>query len=199
MVELKLAAEMAVITDEIGGFFRLHIEDFSDGQCFMGLEGSVFHLFQEDADAFGFVQHVSNGRESVGMIHRIIPEGKGFLDVDDGINPETGDALVQPPVDHFIELLAKLRILPVEIRLTFVEHMEIIELIVTRNRFPYGAAEIGAPVGRKLSVVAFLEVEIFSIFSLGIPESFLEPLMLVGTVVDNQVHEDIHVPFFCLS
>lgn len=144
MVELKLAAEMAVITDEIGGFFQLHIEDFSDGQCFMGLEGSVFHLFQEDTDAFGFVQHVSNGRESVGMIHRIIPEGKGFLDVDDGINPETGDALVQPPVDHFIELLAKLRILPVEIRLTFVEHMEIIELIVTRNRFPYGAAEIGA-------------------------------------------------------
>ena len=70
------------------------------------------------------------------MIHRIIPEGRGFLDVDDGINPETGDALVQPPVDHFIELLSKLRILPIEIRLTFVEHMEIIELIVNQEPVP---------------------------------------------------------------
>ena len=102
MVELKLAAEMAVITDEIGGFFRLHIEDFSDGQCFMGLEGSVFHLFQEDADAFGFVQHVSNGRESVGMIHRIIPEGKGFLDVDEGINPETGEPVPDGEIGELV-------------------------------------------------------------------------------------------------
>ena len=47
-------------------------------------------------------------------------------DIHDRVDAKTGQPFVQPPVDIFVYFLAKLRILPVEIRLLFVEDMKIL-------------------------------------------------------------------------
>jgi hypothetical protein len=38
---------------------------------------------------------------------------KIFLDIDDGIDTETGNAFFKPPVDHLIDFFADDRVLPV--------------------------------------------------------------------------------------
>ena len=119
----------------------------------MGLEGPVPHLSQKVADALGPAQHVVDAGEAVGPVRGIVAEGQFLFDIDDGVDPEARQAPVQPPVDHFIDLLPNDRILPVEVRLFFVEDMEIEPVLVAGQLFPDGAAEIGPPVaGQDIAV-----------------------------------------------
>ena len=75
--------------------------------------------------------------------------------------------------------------------------MEII-FVSSRNRLPDTSSEVGAPVTRQLSVFLFCDIEIFSVLSVRIGTCLLEPLMLIGAVVDNEIHDDVHITLFCL-
>ena len=137
--------------------------------------------------------------QAVRPVHRIVLEGLRLLDIDDGIHPEAAQALFQPPVDILIDLLPNLRVFPVQIRLLFMEHMEV-ELVRAGQFLPAGAAEVGPPVGGQTSVrILIPEIEELSVLSLRIRAGLLKPLMLIGAVIDHQVHQDIHVPLLRLG
>ena len=118
-----------------------------------------------------------------------------FADMVDNVKAEAFYAAVNPPVDHFIKFLADFRILPVEIRLFFGELMHI-ELIKLRNPLPDGAAETGSQVVRRASFLAvppYIVIMIRIIFAF---QSFLEPVMFIGGVIQYQIHDDTDAMLF---
>ena len=80
-----------------------------------------------------------------------------------------------------------------------MENMHILLVRVSRERFPYGTAEITPPVAGKFSLFPVLDIEKIAVFSIWSFTGFFKPFMLVGTVVYHQVHQDIHLTFICLS
>ena len=74
--------------------------------------------------------------------------------------------------------------------------MQII-FITARHRFPGASAKIGAVIARRFSVFSLYKIEIIRIRTVRIRKCFLEIFMLVGAVVYNQIHHDIHIPLFC--
>ena len=78
-----------------------------------------------------------------------------------------------------------------------MKSMKII-FIGSRNRLPDASSEVGTPVTWQLSVFLLRNIEIFSVLSVRIGTCLLEPLMLIGAVVDNQIHDDVHITLFGL-
>ena len=60
----------------------------------------VSHFLKKYLHAFGYGKHLLHGTETVLAVCGIIAEGERFFDIDDGVNAETRNAFVQPPVDH---------------------------------------------------------------------------------------------------
>ena len=122
-----------------------------------------------------------------------------LVDVDDRIDAEAGKPLVEPPVDHFVNFLTKLRIFPVQVRLLFVEQVQVTFVRMPRERLPDTAAEVGAPVAGQLSVRAVFDVKILSVLAVRILTGLLKPFVLIGAVIDNEIHQDVHVALFGLG
>ena len=151
--EVKHGGEIAVVSDESGHFIRFFSEDFTDSKGLMGLECAVAHFAQKLAYAGGLRKHAADGAQPVRAIRRIAAEGQGFFDVDDGVDPKAGKSSVQPPVDHSVDFLADSGILPVEIRLLFVEDMQIEPVFVSGQLLPDRPSEIRTPVaGQDIAV-----------------------------------------------
>ena len=77
--------------------------------------------------------------------------------------------------------------------------MEIVEAFIPGNRLPGAAAEICPGIAGRLTVLTLAEVEIVAILAIGIFQSLLEPFVLVRAVVDDQIHNNMHVPLLCLG
>lgn len=93
--------------------------------------------------------------------------------------------------------LPHLWIFPVQIRLFFVERVQII-FIGSRDRLPDTSSKIGPPVARQLSVLFLRNIKILSAFTVRVLHGFLKPDMLIRTVVDDQIHNNVHSAHFCL-
>ena len=70
--------------------------------------------------------------------------------------------------------------------------------IRTRHRLPGAPAEIGTVIAGFFSVLSLPEIKIVRILAFRIRQCLLEPFMLVGAMVDYQIHDDIHTPLFRL-
>ena len=70
---------------------------------------------------------------------------------------------------------------------------------MTRKRFPDTAAEIGTPVARQLSIRTVFNVKILSVFAVRVLTGLFEPLMLIRTVINDEIHQNVHIAFFCFS
>ena len=68
-----------------------------------------------------------------------------------------------------------------------------------RERLPDTAAEVGAPVAGQLSIRAVFNVKILPVSAVRILAGLLEPFVLIGAVIDNEIHQDVHVALFCLG
>ena len=193
--EIEHGGKITVLTDEIGKLFRFFVKDFAYGKGLMGPEGFVPHFAQEIPDALCLVQHVVDGTEAVRPVRRVVVEGQGLFDIDDGVDPEAAQALVKPPVDHPVDLFPQTGIFPVEVGLLLMEDMQVVPVLVSRQFVPDGTAEIRTPVAGQLSVFDGPDIKIFPIFAIRILAGFFEPFMLVGAVIDDQIHDDVHIPF----
>ena len=140
--EIKHAGEIAAFSDEVREFVVFFIEDFSHGKCVIPGEGAALHFSQEYSDALGVGQHLLYVGISVIAVGIIVFKGVRFLDIDDRVNPETAQSLFQPPVDVPVDLFSHLRVLPVEIRLFFMENMQVHLIRVAGEFLPAGAAEV---------------------------------------------------------
>ena len=77
--------------------------------------------------------------------------------------------------------------------------MEIGEIRMARQLIPGRPAEIGAPVGRQFSVFPFFaDIEEVAVLAVRILAGLPEPFVLIGTMVDDQIHQDIHISLLCL-
>ncbi|VUX34665.1 Uncharacterised protein [Bifidobacterium breve] len=117
-------------------------------------------------------------------------------DQGDDIHTEAVDAAIEPPVHHVVHCTAHGRVLPVEIRLLLRELVQVV-LAALRAVLPCGAAEVGAPLVRlgagRAGLVAGaggtppVPVGVRVVLVL----RRLEPRVLVGGVVDDEVHHDL--------
>ena len=81
-----------------------------------------------------------------------------------------------------------------------MEHMKIVHIFIlmSGNFIPYAAAEIGTPVvGSAAVFLSLFKIEEFTVLSLRILTGLYEPFMLIGAMVYNQIHQNVHITFFC--
>ena len=69
-------------------------------------------------------------------------------------------------------------------------------LVCSGQVFPDRTAEVRAPVGRKLPVLLIPQIEEVAVFAVWILAGLFEPFVFVGTVIDHQIHQDVHISFF---
>ena len=107
----------------------------------------------------------------------------------DNVQTETNNTLLYPETDTLIQFFAHCRIFPVQVRLFHRKLMEI-PLLQLRHISP-GTTAKGCPhsIGRRIgfSVSPDEIIMIGIVFSL---QCLFEPDMLLGTVVQHQVHND---------
>ena len=198
LLEIKHTGEISVITDEIRNLFILLIKNFAHRECVIFLKGTVSHLAKEVTDSLRFFQHLLDTAKTVFTIRLIIMHRKCFLDIDNRINTESAKSFVQPPVDILIDFFSYFRVLPVQIRLFLMEHMQIL-FICSRKIFPYRSAKIGTPVSWKFAFFLITQIEEITVFSIRILTCFFEPFMFIRTVVYNKIHQNVHISLLRLS
>ena len=116
-------------------------------------------------------------------------------DQGDDVHAEAVDAAIEPPVHHVVHGTAHGRVLPVEIRLLLRELVEIV-LTTLGAIFPCGTAKVGAPLiglgaglagrGAGTSRTPPIPIGMLVVLVLG----RLKPGMLIGGVIDHQIHHD---------
>ena len=104
--EIKHRGETALIADKQRQLLRLFVEDFPDRESVVFAERLIRHFVQEIQHAFGLKEHIVNTAKPVVPVRRIVAERQGLFDIDNRVNAESGDPLVQPPVDHAIDFTA---------------------------------------------------------------------------------------------
>ena len=119
---------------------------------------------------------------------RSSPSGRaGSLEIEvDHVHPEAVDPAVQPPVHHRVDRRADVRVLPVEVRLLAREQVQVV-LVRHRVELPGRAGEERAPVVRLPPPPVPVALGV-----LAARARLEEPGMLVGRVVDHEVHDELH-------
>ena len=164
----------------------------------MGGQACLLQLPKKCADLPGLGQHLENRAGPIRAVRRPGAPAQIFLDIDDGVHPEAGNSLVQPPVHHIADLPAQLGMLPVQVGLLLGKGVEIVEVVPAGNRFPATSAEGAAPVVGRTPGHPLFKVKIPAVPALRVPKRRLKPGVLVGAVVDHQVHNQGHPPLFAL-
>ena len=70
---------------------------------------------------------------------------------------------------------------------------------MARKWFPDTAAEVGTPVAWQFSVRTVFNIKILSVLSIRIFAGFFEPFVLIRAVIDDEIHQDVHIAFLGLS
>ena len=192
--KVKNCGKMTIFTDKCIKFVLFHIKYFAYSKCFVFLECMFLQIFQKFSDTIYFVYHFPTAGKSIRTIRLEIWKVQIFLDINDCINTESGETFFKPPVDHFIKLFSQNRVFPVKIGLFFGKHVQVV-FISTRYRFPAASAKVRTQITWGISIFSLTEIEIAGIFSVGIGQGFLKPFVLVRTVIDDQIHNNIHIPF----
>ena len=132
--------------------------------------------------------------------HRVSVRQTGPLgDKVDHIHTEAVNALVQPPVDHLINIMAYRRILPIQVHLLFGKGVH----SPTVHRFiiiPGRTGEQALPVVRR-GVAAVVPAPNIILMVLIMPVLLggLKPGVLVRSMVHHQVHDQPHAPLMDLT
>ena len=144
---------------------------------------------------FRLFYHPCTSNQPVIPVRFIIRKSVRLFDIDNCVNPEPGQPFVQPPINHIEQVFPHFFILPVQVRLFFGKQMQIIQ-IRSRYRFPCTASEIRTVITRRLSVLAFFKIEISAILPFRVCQCLLEPFVLIRAMIDDQVHQYVHISFF---
>ena len=120
----------------------------------------------------------------------------GLGDLGDHVHAEAVDAAIHPPIHHLVDGLAHFGILPVEVGLLLGVLVEEV-FAALRVVLPCGAAEVGAPLVRLGARSARLMARLGGTppipirMRIVLVAGSLEPGVLVGRVVHDQVHDDL--------
>ena len=125
---------------------------------------------------------------TVWICHGSVREPRRLGDAIDDIHPEPVTPFVQPEPHHVPDRVADLWVLPIEVRLRNIEHVQVVflQLLVP---FPARSPENRAPIVGLFPVLAFPSPQV-PVFLRPSLHGVLEPCMLVGSVVDDEIHDD---------
>ena len=195
--KVEHGGEVPLRPDEFRQTGGVGVEHLAHRKGLVGSEGLPFHLLQKLAQTLchaGLRKHPAAVGKAVRPVRRVVPEGQVLFDVHNGVDAETRHALVQPPVDHVVDLPAQRRILPVQVRLLFVKEMQVVKIALAGYQAPGAAPKVTPPVAGRLAVFALAEVEILPVGSLRVLHCLFEPDVLIRAVVHHQVHHQADVP-----
>ncbi len=127
-----------------------------------------------------------------------VAEDRLLRDEVDHVHAEAVDAAVEPAAHHGVHRLAHLGVLPVQIGLLAVEQVEVV-LPGRRIPFPHRAGEERLPVGRLRAGFAAHRAGPgraprvpVALRAVAARARLLEPRVLVGRVVHDEVHDELH-------
>ncbi len=189
------------------GIIHLHVMEAEDHIEFLPIRPGVFHPVFDGGgghfpygDQIGALQHFpvhflkefvdprSVGVKLATVVHRSLSDGirKALIlgDQIDDIQAESRDAHIGPKLHDFVNLPPHLFVFPIQIRLGFVEQMQVIllgHLVV----FPGGTPELGLPVVGLIPPDVIGAVRVVRGFA-----GLLKPFVIRGCVVEHHVHDD---------
>ena len=199
VTEFEQHAEYAMLAYPVPKFLRLYAVGLADREDIMPVKDPAAEFPQKVQDARRIGCHFMYIHCAVCRIRPAVSKNCRLFDIRNGIDAEAANALVKPEVGCRIKRLAHLRVLPVQIRLLFGKGVQII-LSCHLVQCPGRAAEDAAPVGRCCAIrfriapdipVAFCIRTVFS--------GFLEPGMLIGGMIEYEIHHNADIPLLRLS
>ena len=116
---------------------------------------------------------------------------KGYNVLSEAVNPH-----IEPKTHYILNFLLYFRIVHIQVRLFLCENVKIV-FVNFGIVLPCSALKGGKPVVRRLVALAFSPYVIIVIRIVNALCALLEPLMLVGGMVDNKIHKHLHSAFMC--
>ncbi|GFI37838.1 hypothetical protein IMSAGC015_02026 [Lachnospiraceae bacterium] len=194
--KIKHRTEIPVLAYKLFHGVFSHIEDFPYCKCIIFRKSMIPQILQKFSDSLYRFNHLRTCTQAVLPVRLVIRKVYILLDVDDRIDPEACNPFLKPPVDHLIQLFPHCRILPVQIRLFLCKHVEIIP-VCPGHRLPGTSAEICSVIAWRISALPFYKIKIISVLPRWILKSLPKPFMPVRTMIDHQIHHNIHISLLC--
>ena len=189
VAELEQHREHALVADPFVEVFRRNAVRLADREDVMAVKDIFLELMEIIEDARRIRRHRVDVDHAVVAV-RLAIDKRRLLDVDNRVNAEAADALVEPEVRGVVERLAHIGVRPVEVWLLRSERMQVVLLPLLAPR-PGRTAEDRAPVRRRRAVGLRVAPDVP--VSLRVRAVFFrlqEPRMLIGRVVEHEVHDD---------
>ncbi len=152
-----------------------------------------------DVPALADRQHVAPGeRLAVHLLqigvqvraHLVAPGVHVLADQVDHVHAEAGDAAVEPPVHHRVDLGPERRVRPVEVGLRGAEEVQVV-LADLGHPGPGRAAEDRLPVVGRAAVRPGVAPDVVAVLGpCCVAPGGQEPRVLVRAVIDHEVHHD---------
>ena len=200
MREIKHRRKVSVFSYKIPQFIIFLIEHFAYRESFIWRKSFISHFAEEFPDALGILEHLAYIAQSVLSFGCIVPEWQRLFYIDYCIDPESGNAPFHPPLYDVIHFFAHFCIFPVKIRLFFMEQMEIALVRMPRKRFPGRPSKYRPPVARYSSRrIPVFYVKVLPVPAVRVLTCLSEPLMLIRAVINDQIHQYIHIASARLS
>ena len=196
---LELEHHLQLVAVETGverGIVHGHAGGFAHGHDRVLAEHLAVHFLQELVHARAVSGDGQGVVEAASQDCGILGEGEVLGNQVDDVHAEAVHALVQPEAHDVVDLFADLRVLPVQVGLLDGEVVQV-ELAGRLVPLPYGGAEAGNPVVRRNRLAVLVEalgVAPDVVVAVGVVlggACLLEPFVLVGGVVDDQVHHEL--------
>ena len=196
---LELEHHLQLVAVETGvecGVVHGHAGGFTHGHDRVLTEDLAVHFLQELVHARAVSGDTQGVVEATGQHGRVLGEGKVLGNQVDDVHAEAVHALVEPEAHDVVDLFADLRVLPVQVGLLDGEVVQV-ELAGRLVPLPHGGAEAGNPVVRRDRVAVLVEalrVAPDVVVAVGVVlggACLLEPFVLIGGVVDDEVHHEL--------
>ena len=181
----------AVSADPLGQLLGGDHIGLADGEDVVAVADLALELVQEVQDARHVARHRAHVHHAVAGVGLGVREDRGLLDEGDRVDAEAAHALGHPPVGHVVDGLTDLGALPIEVGLIGAEGVQVV-LLARLAPLPGRAAEAAAPVGGHAAVGLGVGPDVpvgFGVVAAG--AGLDEPGVLVGRVIEDQVHHDL--------
>ena len=196
--EFKDHVKNSVFADPLRQLRSADTIGLPDGKDIFSSLNLILKFVEIIQDAIRVRRHVVDGGHPVAGIRLSVFEFR-FFNISDRVHPEAAYSLVKPEICHVVESAANLGVLPVEVRLLTQESVQIV-LSPRLGPGPGGTSKNTAPVCGRAPVGFGVAPDIpvtFGIILSG--RGFDKPAVLVGGMVENEVHDNADVPFSCLG
>ena len=173
---------------------NIHKHRFANGERAIRLQYLAAERFEDLVASLGgkIVLLTCEDRARTSVLERV------FVNDVDNVATETDHTLIQPKAHNALDLLEHLGVVPVEVGLLFGEQVQVVFVLAISKPRPRTLGKKVAPVVGDLAVLPFFDDVIVLVFFFARKRA-AEPFVLVGRVIDNEIHHNADASLFCLG